>query len=75
MHSCAGPRHSLRANPTARGVARWLIRRKLVGLGKLVLRRFADIETAEALGDLAFAVEEASTIDEIRQLEASAAAL
>jgi CRISPR/Cas system-associated endonuclease Cas1 len=61
--------------PYGLDVAQWLISRKLVGQGKLVLRRFGDTETAETIGNLALAVEEASTIDEIRQLEASAAAL
>jgi CRISPR-associated endonuclease Cas1 len=55
-------------------VARWLISRKLIGQGALVLRRFGDSETSETIGDLALAVEEAATIDEIRQLEAVAAA-
>jgi CRISPR/Cas system-associated endonuclease Cas1 len=61
--------------PYGLDVARWLISRKLVGQGKLVLRRFGDSDSAETIGDLALAVEEASAIDEIRQLEASAAAL
>src|SRR5271166_5858015 len=43
--------------------------------GKLVLRRFADSETAETIGDLALRSEQAATIDEVRQLEASATAL
>jgi CRISPR-associated endonuclease Cas1 len=56
-------------------VARWLMSRKIVGQGKLVLRRFGDSTTAETIGDLALAAEGAETIDELRQLEASAAAL
>ena len=56
-------------------VARWLISRKLVGQGALLLRRFTESEVAETIGDLALGVEDAATIDEIRQLEASAAAL
>jgi CRISPR-associated endonuclease Cas1 len=56
-------------------VARWLISRKLVGQGKLVLSRFGDAERAETIGDLALAVEEASSFDEIRQIEAAAAGL
>jgi CRISPR-associated endonuclease Cas1 len=56
-------------------VARWLISRKLVGQGSLVLRRFGDKQTAETIGDLALGVEQVATIDEVRQLEASAAAL
>jgi CRISPR/Cas system-associated endonuclease Cas1 len=61
--------------PYGLDVARWLISRKLVGQGSLVLRRLGDNPTAEIIGDLALGVEEATTIDEIRQLEASAAAL
>src|ERR1019366_5911023 len=49
--------------------------RKIVGQGKLVRHRFGDEETAETIGDLTLAVEGAATIDELRQLEASAAAL
>jgi CRISPR-associated endonuclease Cas1 len=56
-------------------VARWLLSRKVTGQGKLVLRRFGDSTTAETIGDLALASEGAATIDELRQLEASAAAL
>ena len=56
-------------------VARWLMFRKIQGQGKLVLRRFGDAVTAETIGDLALATEGVETIDELRQLEASAAAL
>jgi CRISPR-associated endonuclease Cas1 len=56
-------------------VARWIMSRKIMGQGKLVLRRFGDSVTAETIGDLALGVEEATSIEEIRQLEASAAAL
>jgi CRISPR-associated endonuclease Cas1 len=56
-------------------VARWLMSRKIMGQGKLVLRRFGDTVTAETIGDLALATEGVETIDELRQLEASAAAL
>jgi CRISPR/Cas system-associated endonuclease Cas1 len=52
-----------------------LIFRKLTGQGQLLRRRFAAEETAEAIGDLAIATESAETIEELRQLEASAAAL
>jgi CRISPR-associated endonuclease Cas1 len=61
--------------PYGLDVARWLISRKLVGQGALLLRRFGRGEIAETIGELALGVEEATTIDEIRQLEASAAAL
>ena len=56
-------------------VARWIMSHKIQGQGKLVLRRFGDSETAETIGDLALATEGVDTIDELRQLEASAAAL
>jgi CRISPR-associated endonuclease Cas1 len=56
-------------------VARWLMSRKLMGQGKLVRHRFGDDETAETIGNLALATEGAATIEELRQLEASAAAL
>jgi CRISPR-associated endonuclease Cas1 len=56
-------------------VARWLMSRKIMGQGKLVFRRFGDSVTAETIGDLALATEGVETIDELRQLEASAAAL
>ncbi|MGA2530721.1 MAG: CRISPR-associated endonuclease Cas1 [Acidimicrobiales bacterium] len=61
--------------PYGMDVARWLMSRKIVGQGKLVLRRFGDSESAETIGDLALASEGTETIDELRQLEASAAAL
>jgi hypothetical protein len=49
--------------------------RKIMGQGKLVLRRFGDSVTAETIGDLALATEGVETIEALRQLEASAAAL
>ncbi|MGO9334146.1 MAG: CRISPR-associated endonuclease Cas1 [Acidimicrobiales bacterium] len=61
--------------PYGLDVARWLMSRKIMGQGKLVLRRFGDSETAETIGDLALAIEGVEAIDELRQLEASAAAL
>jgi len=61
--------------PYGLDVARWLISRKLVGQGALVLNRFGDDETAETIGDLALGVEAAASIDEIRGLEAAVAAL
>jgi hypothetical protein len=48
---------------------------KLMGQGKLVRHRFGDEATAETIGNLALAIESAATVDELRQLEASAAAL
>jgi CRISPR-associated endonuclease Cas1 len=61
--------------PYGLDVARWLMSRKIMGQGNLVLRRFGDAVTAETIGDLAVATEGSETIDELRQLEASAAAL
>ena len=61
--------------PYGLDVARWLMSRKIMGQGKLVLRRFGDSTTAETIGDLALVSEGVGTIDELRQLEASAAAL
>ena len=61
--------------PYGLDVARWLMSREIMGQGKLVLRRFGDAVTAETIGDLALASEGVETIDELRQLEASAAAL
>ena len=61
--------------PYGLDVARWLMSRKIMGQGKLVLRRFGDSGTAETIGELALATEDVETIDELRQLEASAAAL
>jgi len=61
--------------PYGLDIGRWLIARKLVGQGALVLRKFGNGETAESIGDLALSVEAGASIDEVRQLEASAAAL
>jgi CRISPR-associated endonuclease Cas1 len=61
--------------PYGLDVARWLMSRKIMGQGKLALRRFGDSVTAETIGNLALASEGVETIDELRQLEASAAAL
>ena len=61
--------------PYGLDVAQWLMARKIMGQGKLVLQRFDDSVTAETIGDLALATEGAGTIEELRQLEASAAAL
>jgi hypothetical protein len=61
--------------PYGLDVARWLMSRKIQGQGKLAFRRFGDAMTAETIGDLALASEDVETIDELRQLEANAAAL
>lgn len=63
------------AQPHGLGIARWLISRKVAGQAALVMRRFGDDVTAETIGDLVFSIEAATTINEVRQLEASAAAL
>src|SRR5271165_2113711 len=57
------------SGPYGLDVARWLISRKLVGQGAVALKRFADAETAETLGELALAVESATSIDEVREFE------
>ena len=63
------------SEPYGLDVARWLISRKVVGQGKVLLSRFGETETAETIGDLVLGVEEASSYDEIRQIEAAAAGL
>jgi CRISPR-associated endonuclease Cas1 len=61
--------------PYGLDIARWLISRKVAGEGHVLIRCFGDESTAETLGELVLAIEEAGTIDEIRQLEATSAAL
>ncbi|MGH9172477.1 MAG: CRISPR-associated endonuclease Cas1 [Acidimicrobiales bacterium] len=61
--------------PYGLDVARWLISRKLAGQGALLARKFGVADASGTIGELAIAAEEAETIDELRQLEASAAAL
>jgi CRISPR-associated endonuclease Cas1 len=63
------------SEPYGLDIARWLISRKVAGEGPVLIRCFGDEETAETLGGLVLAIEEAGTIDEVRQLEATAAAL
>jgi CRISPR-associated endonuclease Cas1 len=63
------------SEPYGLDIARWLISRKVAGEGHVLIRCFGDEETAETLGGLVLAIEEAGTIDEVRQLEATAAAL
>jgi CRISPR/Cas system-associated endonuclease Cas1 len=63
------------SDPHGLDVARWLISRKLVGHGKVLLSRFGEADAAETLGDLALGVEEAAGFDEIRQVGAAAAGL
>jgi hypothetical protein len=61
--------------PYGLDVARWLMSCKIQGQGQLVLRRFGDSVTAETISDLVLATDGVETIDELRQLEAIAAAL
>jgi len=61
--------------PYGLDIARWLISHKVAGQGHVLIRCFGDEATAETLGELVLAIEEARTIDEVRQLEATAAAL
>ncbi|MGC9961769.1 MAG: CRISPR-associated endonuclease Cas1 [Acidimicrobiales bacterium] len=61
--------------PYGLDVARYLLGRKVAAQAALVAARFDDRETAETIAELAGAVELAETIEEARQLEASAAAL
>jgi CRISPR-associated endonuclease Cas1 len=61
--------------PVGLDLARYVLRWKVKGQAAIVAGRFDDKESAETIGVLAEAMEDASTIDELRQLEASAAAL
>jgi CRISPR-associated endonuclease Cas1 len=61
--------------PYGLDIARWLISRKVAGQGRVLIRCFGDEASAETLGELVLAIEEAATVDEIRQLEATGAAL
>jgi CRISPR-associated endonuclease Cas1 len=56
-------------------IARWLVARKVGGQGRVLIRHFRDEDTAGTIGELVLAIEEAGTIDEVRQIEASAASL
>jgi len=57
------------------GIARYLLRAKVAGQAALVAKRFGELTEAGTIGGLAEAIEAAETIEECRQLEASAAAL
>ena len=61
--------------PYGLDIARWLIGAQGSRPGKGRAPSFGDEATAETLGELVLAIEDAGTIDEIRQLEATAAAL
>ena len=61
--------------PVGLDLARSLLDRKLAGQAQLLAARFDEHEAACTIADLASACEGADQIDELRQLEASAAAL
>lgn len=61
--------------PYGLDIARWMLWREVAGQARLLARRFGDEETAETIADLVGSIEQAETIEDARQLEASAAAL
>ena len=61
--------------PVGLGIARQLLSAKVRGQALLALKRFGELSEAATIGELAVAIEAAETIEECRQLEASAAAL
>jgi CRISPR-associated endonuclease Cas1 len=61
--------------PVGLDVARQLIGRKLLGQADLLASRFAETATATTIAELADATSTACDVDELRQIEASAAAL
>jgi CRISPR-associated endonuclease Cas1 len=63
------------SEPYGLDVARRLLGRKLDGQVKLLARRFGELSEAESVAALREAMEHAGTIDELRRLEATAAAL
>jgi len=63
------------SEPYGLDVARRLLGRKLDGQVKLLASRFGELSEAENVRALREAMEHAGTIDELRQLEATAAAL
>ena len=63
------------SQPVGLGIARYVLAAKVRGQGLVVTKRFGELTEAETIGDLAEAIEVVDTIDEARQLEASAAAL
>jgi CRISPR-associated endonuclease Cas1 len=60
--------------PVGLDIARWLLGRKLVAQAGVVASRFDNHETACTIVDLAEAMGDAGTVEECRQIEASAAA-
>ena len=63
------------SEPVGLGIARYLLAAKVRGQVSLASKRFGELSEAETIGELAGAIEAAETIEECRQLEASAAAL
>ncbi len=63
------------SEPYGIDIARRLLGRKLDGQVKLLAGRFGELSEAESVMELREAMEHATTIDELRQLEATAAAL
>lgn len=61
--------------PVGLDLARYLLQRKVVGQANIVGSRLHDGEAADMIGQLGEAIGGAESVDEARQLEASAAAL
>lgn len=61
--------------PVGLGIARLLIGAKLAGQARVLRARFGDTSGADTMDSLAAAVEVAADIEEVRQLEATGAAL
>jgi CRISPR/Cas system-associated endonuclease Cas1 len=61
--------------PYGLDIARWLLGHKVAARASLVASRFDDHDTTETIAELAGEIELAESIEEARQLEASAAAL
>jgi CRISPR-associated endonuclease Cas1 len=63
------------SEPYGLDIGRWLIARKLVGQGRILLACFGNAEAAQTIGELALGVEEASSFEGIRKIEAAGAGL
>jgi CRISPR-associated endonuclease Cas1 len=63
------------SEPVGLGIARYLLAAKVRGQASQASKRFGELSEAGTIGELAGAIEAAETIEECRQLEASAAAL
>ena len=61
--------------PYGLDIARYLLAAKVAAQAALVAKRFSDRDAAETIAELAGAIELAESIEEARQLEASAAAI